>query len=134
MMETEANDPIEGQTFLLSSVSLLGPLMVAVPKMQKYEDDLRDQWQSRAHRAEWQRMLRLVRDMALRDGHNLTAVSGEIHPATRATMDLGQGLLLHQLVASGMAHRTPPEARGPTCSGRCPGWRRSAEGPSDQGG
>jgi hypothetical protein len=100
----------------MSSVPLLGPrlsllemMMVVIPKMQKYEDDLRDQWQSRAHRDEWRRMLRLARDLAQRDGHNLTAVSGEIHLATRATMDLGSGLMLHQLVASGIAHRSPPK-------------------------
>ena len=106
-----------GRTLVLSSVPLLGPrlsileaLMVAVPSMQKYEDDLRDQWQSRAHRAQWQRMLRLVRDLARADGQNLTVISGEIHLATRAVMDLGEGLRIDQLVASGIAHRAPPVA------------------------
>lgn len=117
MMEDEAQQATPGLTILMSSVPLLGPrlsileaLMIMVPRMQKYEDDLRDQWQSRAHRGEWRRMLRLVRDMALRDGHDVAVVSGEIHLATRATMDLGQGLHLHQLVASGIAHRAPPKA------------------------
>ncbi len=107
----------EGHTFLLSSVPLLGPrlsllefAMMAVPQMQKYEDDLRDQWQSRAHRDEWRRMLRLACDMAGAEGHDITAVSGEIHLATRAEMDLGQGRVLNQLVASGIAHRPPPRA------------------------
>ncbi|WP_172327137.1 alkaline phosphatase D family protein [Mangrovicoccus sp. HB161399] len=107
----------DGHTFLLSSVPLLGPrlsllefAMMAVPHMQKYEDDLRDQWQSRAHRGEWRRMLRLVRDMAEADGHDITAVSGEIHLATRAVMELGGGRVLNQLVASGIAHRPPPVA------------------------
>ena len=116
MMEAEAAREAQGHTFLMSSVPLLGPrlslleaMMVAIPRMQKYEDDLRDQWQSRAHRDEWRRMLRLVRDLARRDGHDITAVSGEIHLATRATMDLGGGLTLHQLVASGIAHRAPPK-------------------------
>jgi hypothetical protein len=116
MMEAEAAHEAQGHTFLMSSVPLLGPrlsllemMMVVIPKMQKYEDDLRDQWQSRTHRDEWRRMLRLVRDLAQRDGHNLTAVSGEIHLATRATMNLGSGLMLHQLVASGIAHRAPPK-------------------------
>jgi hypothetical protein len=102
---------------LLSSVPLLGPrlsvleaLMVVIPRMQKYEDDLRDQWQSRAHRDEWRRILRLVRDMARRDGHDLTSISGEIHLAARAVMDLGGGLHLNQLVASGISHRAPPKA------------------------
>jgi hypothetical protein len=117
MMEDEAAREVQGQTLLLSSVPLLGPRlslleagMMAVPRMQKYEDDLRDQWQSRAHRDEWRRMLRLVRDMAQRDQNNVTAISGEIHLATRAVMDLGDGRHFHQLVASGVAHRAPPRA------------------------
>ncbi|NIY72752.1 alkaline phosphatase family protein [Marivivens donghaensis] len=117
MMEEEAKRPAPGHTFLMSSVPLLGPrlsileaLMVMVPSMQKYEDDLRDQWQSRAHRAEWRRMLRLVRSMALPDGQSLTVVSGEIHLATRGSMDLGHGQRMQQLVASGVAHRAPPKA------------------------
>ena len=117
MMRAEAAAPVQGHTFLMSSVPLLGPrlslleaLMVAVPKMQKYEDDLRDQWQSRAHRAEWCDMLRLVRDIALADGHDVTVLSGEIHLATRATMKLRTDRWLDQLVASGIAHRAPPKA------------------------
>jgi hypothetical protein len=78
--------------------------------MQKYEDDLRDQWQSRAHRASWRRMLRMVRDMAAQEGQQVTTLSGEIHLATRGEMPLGRGKLLHQLVASGIAHRAPPKA------------------------
>lgn len=117
MMEAEAERDAPGRTFLLSSVPLLGPrlslleaVMVVIPKMQEYEDDLRDQWQSRAHRDEWRRMLRLVRDIGLRDGQDITALSGEIHLATRAEMELGGGNRLHQLVASGVAHRAPPAA------------------------
>jgi hypothetical protein len=117
MMEAEAARRVRGHSILMSSVPLLGPrlslletLLMVVPRMQKYEDDLRDQWQSRAHRDEWRRMLRLVRDLARQDGHDITAVSGEIHLATRAVMDLGDGLHLNQLVASGIAHRAPPRA------------------------
>jgi len=53
------------RVLLISSVPLLGPRLSLVeramrltPWMEKYEDDLRDQWQSYAHRAEWRRMLR----------------------------------------------------------------------------
>ncbi|WVM92171.1 hypothetical protein ULG90_21110 [Halopseudomonas pachastrellae] len=54
-------------------------------------------------------MLRVIRDMALANGHDVTVLSGEIHLATRATMmKLGAGRWLHQLVASGIAHRAPP--------------------------
>lgn len=43
-------------------------------------------------------------------GSNVVVVSGEIHLATRATMPLDDGRMLHQLVASGIAHRAPPRA------------------------
>lgn len=116
MMEAEARRDVTGHTLFMSSVPLLGPrlspleaLMVVIPRMQKYEDDLRDQWQSRAHRDEWRRVLRLVRDLAGRNGHDVTALSGEIHLATRAVMELGEGLRLNQLVASGIAHHPPPK-------------------------
>lgn len=126
-VEAAAEQQAGGQTLLMSSVPLLGPrlsileaLMVIVPKMQKYEDDLRDQWQSRAHRDAWRRMLQLVGRMAGAPGADVVALSGEIHLATRAEMPLrprgdgndgdGGGGVLHQLVASGIAHRAPPKA------------------------
>ena len=115
MMEALKQAPAPARTFLISSVPLLGPrlslveaVMMLIPKMQEYEDDLRDQWQSRAHRGSWQRMLTLV--CALMRGQNtaVTVLSGELHLATRATMDAGGGRVLHQLVSSGVAHRPPP--------------------------
>jgi hypothetical protein len=117
LVDGAAGAAAPGRTFLVSSVPLLGPrlsvleaLMVAVPRMQKYEDDLRDQWQSRAHRAEWRRMLAAVAAMGEAPGQDVTALSGEIHLATRAEMALAGGGMLHQLVASGIAHRPPPRA------------------------
>jgi len=61
-------------------------------------------------------MLRMVRDMAPADGHDVTVLSGEIHLATRATMKLGAGHWLHQLVASGIA---PRQRRGHGFWGPC---------------
>lgn len=116
-MEAHAGTDFKGRTLVLSSVPLLGPrlsileaLMVLTPRMQKYEDDLRDQWQSRAHRDSWRRMLRLMMQMQQRDGQDVTIVSGEIHLATRATMAARNGQMLHQLVASAITHRPPPKA------------------------
>ncbi len=115
----ESTMPEKGdQTFLISSVPLLGPrlsivegLMMLMPRFQKYEDDLRDQWQSRAHRKAWQRMLREV--LRMRAAGPVTAISGEIHLATRAEMTCGEGVM-HQLVASGISHPAPTKnyARG----------------------
>lgn len=107
-----------GQVLLVSSVPLLGPrlslvesVMMAIPRMQHYEDDLRDQWQSRSHREEWREMLREV--LRLRGEGALTVLSGEIHLATRAEMG-ANAHCIHQLVASGISHRAPPKgyARG----------------------
>ena len=101
---------------LLSSVPLLGPrlsivetLLSITPRMQKYEDDLRDQWQSQAHREEWKEMLCALTDLQEAQKCDVTVVSGEIHLATRATMKTARGDI-QQLVASGIAHRAPPLA------------------------
>jgi hypothetical protein len=103
------------QVFVMSSVPALGPRLSWVERMvhvlpiaQKYEDDLRDQWQSRAHRAEWQRFLRYWLDLH-DNGTGITVLSGEIHLATRGVMN-GGSAPLHQLVASGIAHPAPPRA------------------------
>jgi hypothetical protein len=115
-MEEMASAPAPQRTFFISSVPLLGPrlswierAMRRIPGIQKYEDDLRDQWQSRTHRAAWCRMLRLVQKMAAPPQAQITAVSGEIHLATRGEMQLPNDKMLHQLVASGITHRPPPK-------------------------
>ena len=97
---------------LLSSVPALGPrlsivewIMQQTPRAEEYEDDLRDQWQSRAHREEWREFLRRL--VVLQQGPTaVTVVSGEIHLATRATMAT-RGGPIHQLVASGISHPAP---------------------------
>ncbi len=105
-----------GHTFVLSSVPALGPRLSLVEsamkltrRMEKYEDDLRDQWQSRAHRPEWQRFLRLLLERHADPETPVTVLSGEIHLATRGTMDAPAGPM-HQLVASGISHPEPPRA------------------------
>jgi hypothetical protein len=102
--------------FLVSTVPALGPrlslvegLHRIVPGAQRYEDDLRDQWQSRAHREEWRRFLALCARRA-EAGGPVTFLSGEIHLAARAEMRTPAGAVLHQLIASGISHPPPPRA------------------------
>ncbi|ALN74475.1 alkaline phosphatase D family protein [Aureimonas sp. AU20] len=109
--------PEGARRIVVSSVPALGPRLSLVealldfyPRPQQYEDDLRDQWQSRAHRAEWRRFLALMEGEAVCRRSPVTIVSGEIHLATRGTMDLRDGSQLHQLVASGITHPKPPRA------------------------
>ncbi len=100
---------------IMSSVPALGPRLSWVefvidtfwPGVNKYEDDLRDQWQSRAHRKEWQRFLRIIATEMEEHGQPCTLLSGEIHVATRAEMRLKDGQQLHQLVSSGISHNAP---------------------------
>lgn len=103
------------RVLLLSSTPALGPrlswieaAMAVIPHPQTYEDDLRDQWQSRAHREEWQRLLRCL--LARHAQGPITLLSGEIHLATRGEMRAQDGSVIHQLVASGIAHPPPPWA------------------------
>lgn len=131
MMEDLARAPFRGRTLVLSSVPLLGPrlsilelLMVLTPRMQKYEDDLRDQWQSRAHRESWIHMLDLMARIADGADRDVTVLSGEIHLATRGEMALAGGKILHQLVASGISHRAPPRAWAKVL-GLLAGWGES---------
>lgn len=109
--------PDGARRIVVSSVPALGPRLSLVealldfyPRPQQYEDDLRDQWQSRAHRPEWRRFLSALESEAVDRASPVTVVSGEIHLATRGTMDLRDGAVLHQLVASGITHPKPPRA------------------------
>lgn len=112
---TLAETPPDDRIILVSSVPALGPRLSLVelaidwfPKAQKYEDDLRDQWQSRAHREEWKRFLLGLEAWMVKHKSPVTLLSGEIHLATRGEMTLSDGSVMHQLVASGIAHPTPP--------------------------
>lgn len=105
-----------GRVLLLSSVPGLGPRLSWVeaalnllPNMHKYEDDLRDQWQSRAHRTEWRRFLERLAEIHRNPATPVTLLSGEIHLATRATFDTAPAPM-HQLVASGISHPAPTVA------------------------
>ncbi len=113
-LRTALDSARPGHVLVLSSVPALGPrlswveaLMLLTPHAQKYEDDLRDQWQSRAHRTEWRAFLHALAATHERGDTPVTVVSGEIHLATRGTMATRTGPV-HQLVASGIAHPPPP--------------------------
>lgn len=113
-LEAMLADVSDEQVLLLSSVPVLGPrlswveaLLGWIPHAQKYEDDLRDQWQSQAHRAEWRAVLEILLAAHRRPSVRLTVLSGEIHLATRGTLSCPGGDL-HQLVSSGIAHPPPP--------------------------
>ncbi|MBB4003709.1 alkaline phosphatase D family protein [Aurantimonas endophytica] len=109
-----AATPPWDRVLLMSSVPAIGPrlswleaLADMLPGRNKYEDDMRDQWQSRVHRDEWVRLLSLLAERQEYADQPVTLVSGEIHLATRGEMLLADESLLHQLVASGISHPAP---------------------------
>lgn len=53
-------------------------------------------------------MLETLERRALDGGNGVTILSGEIHLAGRAEMPFKNGTIMHQLVASGIAHPPPP--------------------------
>lgn len=88
------------------------------PLADLFQDDLRDQWMSYAHRAEWRRTVDLLIERAVA-GRRVSVVSGEIHLAARAVLHLrddgsaGDGapsVRVDQFIASGIAHPPPPRA------------------------
>ncbi|TDL81140.1 alkaline phosphatase family protein [Palleronia sediminis] len=124
VMDAENWDTVEtmfqtlppGRTLVVSSVPALGPrlslverMMKLTRRMERYEDDLRDQWQSYKHRDEWKRFLRLLLGAHESDGRDVTVLSGEIHLATRAEMRARAAMPVQQLVASGISHPAPPD-------------------------
>lgn len=84
--------------------------LVWVPGQQLYQDDLRDQWLSYAHREEWTRVVRRLLAIAA-SGTAVTVLSGEIHlGAYGRVRDPQSGAELHQITASGIAHEPQPQA------------------------
>src|SRR3546814_17851397 len=82
-----------GRVLLLSSVPALGPrlswveaVMSVTPLMEKYEDDLRDQWPSHAHRQAWPRFLRLILQKPTHDTTPVAALTGANHTPTTSTL------------------------------------------------
>lgn len=59
-------------------------------------------------------MLRTLERCAAEGRQPVAVLSGEIHLATRGEMPFRDGTIMHQLVASGIAHPPPPKsyARG----------------------
>ena len=81
-------------------------LMFWIPGQQFYQDDLRDQWQSYAHRDEWRRLVQRLLDFSEQTQTAVTIVSGEIHLGAFGYIDRGDHHL-YQLISSGVVHPAP---------------------------
>lgn len=105
----------------LSAVERLVAPLTAVADL--YQDDLRDQWMSHAHLAEWRALMERLLDQAA-TGRRVTVLSGEIHFGARGTAER-DAAALEQLTASGIAHPPPPPILARVLEGRVRRpWRR----------
>jgi PhoD related phosphatase len=79
-----------------------------LPGHQTWQDDLVDQWPSRAHGAEWTRLLRQLVGFSAATGACVTSLSGEIHLGALGMIE-GRGTRIYQLTSSGIVHPAPKE-------------------------
>ena len=80
-----------------------------LPGHQTWEDDLVDQWPSRAHGAEWTRLLRALTAFSAANGACVTSLSGEVHLGALGLIE-SRGTRIYQLTSSGIVH-PPPSAK-----------------------
>ena len=87
-------------------LSWLERLLFWLPGQWWTQDDLRDQWQSYAHRDEWHRLLQLLFDFSAEHQIRLSILSGEIHLAALGQLQRGD-IDIHQFTSSGVVHPPP---------------------------
>jgi hypothetical protein len=87
-------------------LSWLERILFWLPGQWWTQDDLRDQWQSYAHRDEWHRLLQLLFDFSAEHQIRLSILSGEIHLAALGQLQRGD-IDIHQFTSSGVVHPPP---------------------------
>jgi hypothetical protein len=87
-------------------LSWIERILFWLPRQSYFQDDLRDQWQSYAHREEWRRLLQVLFDFSAQHQIRLSILSGEIHLAALGLLQRGD-ICIHQLTSSGIVHPPP---------------------------
>lgn len=101
-----------------SHFSALDPILTGFPSFlarrlpkwlnpKQFADDIHDQWRVASHRDEWFRMLKALLDFVDDTQMKVTVVSGEIHLGAKSTIKRNN-TIIHQLIASGIAHPPAP--------------------------
>ncbi len=92
--------------------SMLESALRFVPGRQSLEDDLRDHWRSRAHKAERLRLIHRLFDIQYQYGIRVSILSGDVHVAALGMMewkrtDMASVSVINQLTSSGIVHPSP---------------------------
>ncbi len=107
---------------VMSSIPVIHPSFDVVertlgmmPGSQELEDDLRDHWRSRSHKAERLRLIHRLLAFAEREATRVTIISGDVHLAALGVLQTErQGprsdswAVINQLTSSGIVHPPPP--------------------------
>jgi hypothetical protein len=104
-------------------------LINLLPGQARYEDDLRDQWMSPAHRDQHRRLIAGLADHAIAHDARVSVVSGEVHLAHAGIMRT-RGRTLWQFTSSGIVH-PPPPASWSSMLERLAGWTTELPGRVD---
>ena len=94
--------------FVNISLSIIERIMVMIPGQQLYQDDLRDQWRSYAHRDEWLQLAQLLFDFQKQSQCDVNLFSGEIHLGGKGLLKKDQETIT-QYISPGIAHPPPPQ-------------------------
>jgi phosphodiesterase/alkaline phosphatase D-like protein len=108
--------------FVLSSIPVVHPdfslvesVFGLIPGRQELEDDLKDHWHSRSHKAERLRMIHRLFEFAEENGTRVTLLSGDVHvgavgviESQRAGSQGTHANVINQLTSSGIVHPAPP--------------------------
>lgn len=96
------------------SFNLMETILGIIPGRQEIEDDLRDHWTSKVHRAERTRLIHRLLAYSAEHKCRVTILSGDVHVG--AVGEISSGLYtgqmypdtIHQLISSGIVHPPPP--------------------------
>ncbi len=105
---------------VMASIPLIHPGFAAIeralgvlPGNQELEDDLRDHWTTRPHRAERLRLIHRLLAFAAREKARVTIVSGDVHVAALGYLEsqreelCSNAAVINQLTSSGIVHPGP---------------------------
>ena len=108
--------------FILSSIPVVHPdfslvesTFGIIPGQQELEDDLKDHWHSRTHKAERLRLIHRLLNFAKEKKVRVTLLSGDVHvgavgviESRRAGTENNHANIINQLTSSGIVHPAPP--------------------------
>jgi phosphodiesterase/alkaline phosphatase D-like protein len=98
-----------------ANLNLLESAYEIRPGQQRIEDDLKDQWLSRAHQQERLRLIHRLLNFAKESGCRVTIISGDAHTASMGYIQsernpsvLPEASVINQLTSSAMVNLPPP--------------------------